>query len=1358
MVDRSKELYQQQLAAHAAWTANFGGASSGYSPAAGAGGHAGFPGSHPGAGANNPYENYMQRLQQFAGLGSQHNSSMFNNFSKDISSFSSPFGLPPGHPMHFSGLGNYNPLPAHSPLPAHLKNSNSTPPASPLPAHLRSSPYQQHSGYPYNYGVHGYPGVQQPGAGYADHAEQARRQALHNGAAGGFLPSNMSAAASAYSQLQQLSAANNKEASDKQSHKPGPSASLGNNNYPYTPSSSTAQSAGLTGQPGGGAGNNYDQIAAALLNRFSGQFNSQLMSEMVKSSPVSSSSSSLYSPLSVPSYTAGVSRPGDNNIPRPRDQEEKPLNIRDTDPTPHNNPPPPVNGPSSSLASSSRVSPRVDDDRTQQSAAKPSNISSVSSEKERSELETSRSSVNTSAVNHVSSSEVTRSESVSRTVTSSATMSITNKIKDLQSRQASSTSKQSSSSTLSKDDRSELKGLWKMQARLYQQKPGAVSKAKSSSPSTSADTSVSKSETVTTTSSVTTPVTSSTAALPVSSSQPVCSPGVQNKTLPSSLTSEPPLLHTPRSPPHPPPPLHQSSYSHHQQSHYNSSHPPYYSQPPHYQPSPYQPPASVPSSSTPSTLDSARKAASDANHERMEVKNSGIPGPSAISWKRKSVEDSPSSGNIPKKRKVVSSSEDPYSFEDEDKSKAHIKTEEGVTNGNLNSSGYKYKSALMTREHDVESDESSVSDRATSPSKKNKKRPKIEEWSVNKDKKSSKSTPKKGKIKEEPVETTPSNKVQEDKKGSTWGFKSSESSSDAETKEKVKAKKTKTIEKAKDSSVANVWLQAFGAGPNKAKKNESSEKVKEEKTEKTEKEPVIAKSTILDIPPEIRRKSRPKFGGLIHFDPEWSRAVRRHHERCRLPPTLDNSSQLKPKILEGHQTPKKSYEDQARKAMVSPPNMLAIEKERLEKNAVAHKLPVSVLPEEELSGELPSIVETILENRKKLREASEGRMYKIPFMKEKKKRMMRAPVQCEIKSGPLGLLPTPGLPLLTEDTKDVLLGTGFGNFRHYTLSKFMSSEAKVTDLQENKPRRQASSMKPVINLREIFGAETPVKKSKKSSCSSEKKNVEKKDVSQPKVTQETPVKKGKKKKERSESKPESTSLSSKGRKFSAKLRDIVCDDDPDEECGYSHETGDATESEKNLQFDLGAFALDLLEDNPSWSKQVAIQNLVIWEPTEPVLQETSKKKRPGKKKRTRKSGLDFQTNKRKSRGAAVAQSDSPEAEDVHEVVYNLDNVVGESSRWVIDKNAGETILHRASKMGYPDVAAYALDMANMDPMERDYAGLTPLHKASLKGHANVAKILLQFGADPSAGMKGTRALHEGKYNLLNQEILNITFL
>ena len=82
-------------------------------------------------------------------------------------------------------------------------------------------------------------------------------------------------------------------------------------------------------------------------------------------------------------------------------------------------------------------------------------------------------------------------------------------------------------------------------------------------------------------------------------------------------------------------------------------------------------------------------------------------------------------------------------------------------------------------------------------------------------------------------------------------------------------------------------------------------------------------------------------------------------------------------------------------------------------------------------------------------------------------------------------------------------------------------------------------------------------------------------------------------------------------------------------------------------------------------------------------------------------------------------------------------------RWVVDKNAGETILHRASKMGYPDVVAYALDMAGMGAMDKDYDGLTPLHKAAFKGHHNNVRLLLKYGADPSAQVKGTRALHEG---------------
>ena len=104
-----------------------------------------------------------------------------------------------------------------------------------------------------------------------------------------------------------------------------------------------------------------------------------------------------------------------------------------------------------------------------------------------------------------------------------------------------------------------------------------------------------------------------------------------------------------------------------------------------------------------------RKTVSDSSNERMEVKNSGIPGPSAISWKRKSAEDSPVEGKKTKKRKVINNEEtdDPYSFNDE--SKTVSKEDSKKVNGNVSNRGYKYKSALLAREHDVDSDESSLS-------------------------------------------------------------------------------------------------------------------------------------------------------------------------------------------------------------------------------------------------------------------------------------------------------------------------------------------------------------------------------------------------------------------------------------------------------------------------------------------------------------------------------------------------------------------------------------------------------------------------------------------------------------------------
>ena len=90
----------------------------------------------------------------------------------------------------------------------------------------------------------------------------------------------------------------------------------------------------------------------------------------------------------------------------------------------------------------------------------------------------------------------------------------------------------------------------------------------------------------------------------------------------------------------------------------------------------------------------------------------------------------------------------------------------------------------------------------------------------------------------------------------------------------------------------------------------------------------------------------------------------------------------------------------------------------------------------------------------------------------------------------------------------------------------------------------------------------------------------------------------------------------------------------------------------------------------------------------------------------------------------------------------MDHVINEGRHWVINKSAGETILHRAAKQGLPDIAAYALSMAKMSPTVKDNAGIPPIHKAAFHGHHKIVECLLKFGSDPNTNVKGTRPLHE----------------
>ena len=597
----------------------------------------------------------------------------------------------------------------------------------------------------------------------------------------------------------------------------------------------------------------------------------------------------------------------------------------------------------------------------------------------------------------------------------------------------------------------------------------------------------------------------------------------------------------------------------------------------------------------------------------------------------------------------------------------------------------------------------------------------------------------------------------------------------------------------------------------------------------------------------------------------------------------------------------------------------------LAKNKKSGSLDDSFDLEDKLPFGSNSVVDNILLSRKRLREGFHddsvlSRMYKLPFMKEKRKKQKMSfdKLPSETSGGDLGIMPTPGLPLLTADTTEVLMTTGnFGNFRRHTLLRYLDSlnnspdlKAKLLDWKpevfETKTRRQSNQVKAVTSYREIFGIDLPepsLTKSKKgkdgyqsspptsgTSTPTKKSSKKEKEKAEKIVKPDlpTPCKKSKKQKKEEElekeeeqkeetaTKPEKEKIETPEKKKDknakvakapkqspAKLKKAEQASEkkntkevekPKEESKLDSETKEITEQatapkdviapvpstsdtptkvdkpkaprmpkktkkqlkleaearargelsdddnyepteeENQLQDELQGYALDLLETNKSWERRKVIQNLVIWEPVDPVpltqgvplpgvtmaptdplwqrgiaglasagiqplaapIQTTKGGKRKSKKFKKRSSGLDFGKrkstnsipNKTSSRDTSRANSPVPGSasssalEPLTEVVHSLDHVVNEGRHWVINKSAGETILHRAAKQGLPDIAAYALSMAKMSPTVKDNGGIPPIHKAAFHGHQKIVELLLKFGTDPNTNVKGTRPLHE----------------
>ncbi|CAG7821854.1 unnamed protein product [Allacma fusca] len=86
--------------------------------------------------------------------------------------------------------------------------------------------------------------------------------------------------------------------------------------------------------------------------------------------------------------------------------------------------------------------------------------------------------------------------------------------------------------------------------------------------------------------------------------------------------------------------------------------------------------------------------------------------------------------------------------------------------------------------------------------------------------------------------------------------------------------------------------------------------------------------------------------------------------------------------------------------------------------------------------------------------------------------------------------------------------------------------------------------------------------------------------------------------------------------------------------------------------------------------------------------------------------------------------------------------ISRMQNWFLNKEQGETYLHRAAKENDPEVTLYCLKFDGFHPRCTNNRGYTPLHEACKVGGVQVAKILLDHGAYHSQPAKGNiRPIH-----------------
>ncbi|XP_076347323.1 uncharacterized protein LOC143245163 isoform X2 [Tachypleus tridentatus] len=128
--------------------------------------------------------------------------------------------------------------------------------------------------------------------------------------------------------------------------------------------------------------------------------------------------------------------------------------------------------------------------------------------------------------------------------------------------------------------------------------------------------------------------------------------------------------------------------------------------------------------------------------------------------------------------------------------------------------------------------------------------------------------------------------------------------------------------------------------------------------------------------------------------------------------------------------------------------------------------------------------------------------------------------------------------------------------------------------------------------------------------------------------------------------------------------------------------------------------------------------------------------------------LEKELLKNQDNSASIGSIVDDSLEKHPQLPFDFSNdVPPEMKRIIVNKALGETILHRAARMGYEEVVLYCLETNYCDINARDNAGYTPLHESCSQGNLEIASALVQYGSDVNASAAGgIRPLHDAVEN------------